>query len=369
MKILLLMKRFSKGRDMLMENFGREVRLFSEIDKLGQTVTVLCADQAKKEKLTMKLNGMDVKIYPFSILKLPAFAAMARRMAAENDVIVGATHPLLGYIAHLAAKASGRKMVYDIRDNYETYNFTNIPLLKKGIMPKLVNDHVIRSCDLAVCASESLRQKIAGKRKENMPTVVVENGVNARFFRPLDKKRCRAKLGLPQKAPIIVFIGHISKERGADMLINAFGIVREKHPDAVLLLSGQADKDISISQQGIAYKELPRRIDVVVGTNAADVAVVSQPENETTKYAFPYKLMEYMACNVPVVATAVGDVKDVLKSHPESLCQPENAQDMAQKILAILESRKKTNYKKIVSNYMWEKLARKLNSELVKLRL
>ena len=168
MKILLLMKRFSTNRDMIMENFGREVRLFSEINRLGQTITVLCADQVKKERKTTKLNGMLVEIYPFGMVHIPKFIAVARKTAAENDVVVGSTHSLLGYIAHLAAKTSGKKMVYDLRDNYETYNFTNMPLLKKGFLPKMVDEHVIRSCDLAVCVSESLQQKVAAQRKSKI---------------------------------------------------------------------------------------------------------------------------------------------------------------------------------------------------------
>lgn len=367
MKILLLMKRFSTNRDMIMENFGREVRLFSEINRLGQTVTVLCADQVRKERKTAKLNGMQVEIYPFGISSIPKFLAAARKMAAENDVVIGLSHPLLGYIAHLAAKASGRKMVYDLRDNYETYNFTNLPLLKKGIVPSLVNNHIIRRCHLAICVSESLLQKIAVKRK-NKPTVVVQNGVNTKLFRPLDKTACRRKLGLPQKPKIIVYTGHISKERGADKLIEAFKTVKAKYPDTILLLSGKVDKDLNINQEGVVYKELPNRKDVVVAVNSSDAAVIPQPENETTKYAFPYKLMEYMACNVPVVATAVGDMKEALKSHPESLCEPGNSNDMAQKIIATIETKRKASYNKIVAEYTWERLARKLNSELVKLR-
>lgn len=366
MKILLLMKRFSTNRDMIMENFGREVRLFSEINKLGHTVTILCADQVKKERLTTKLNGMRVEIYPFGLFDLLKFAKLAREMASQNDVVVGSSHPLLGYTAHAAAKFSGKKMAYDLRDNYETYNFTNMPLLKKGILPKMVNNHVIRSCNLAVCVSESLRLKITKNTRK--AAVVVENGVNTKLFRPLDKTACRRKLGLPEKATIIVYTGHISKERGADTLIEAFKIVKEKYPDTMLLLSGQVNKDVNISHEGIVYKELPKRTDVVVGMNTGDVAVVPQPENETTKYAFPYKLLEYMACEVPIVATSVGDVKDVLREHPESLAQPGNAQDIAEKIMAALNSKKKLSYKKIVDKHSWAKLARKLNTELVKLR-
>ncbi len=366
MKILLLMKRFSTNRDMILENFGRETRLFSEIRKLGHQVTILCADQAKKERKTTKLNGMAVEIYPFGMPNIFKFAGIAATMAAENEVVVGSTHPLLGYIAHLAAKRAGRKMVYDIRDNYETYSFTNLPLLKRGLLSRMVNNHVIRSCDLAVCVSESLRQKIAAKRKG--ATIVVKNGVNTKFFRPLSKAACRKKLGLPQKAPIIVYTGHISKERGADKLIEAFGKIRAKNPEAILLMSGQVDSDVDINKPGIVYKELPIRKDVVAGINAADVAVVPQPENETTKYAFPYKLMEYMACNVPVVATAIGDVKELLRDCPESLAEPGNVEDLAYKIKVALSSRKKVKYGRIVSEYTWDKLARKLNTALVQLR-
>ncbi len=364
MKILLIMKRFSTNRDQITENFGREVKLFSEISRLGQNITVLCADQVKKERKTLKLNGMKVEIYPFSMQGIARFISVARQLAAENDIVVGTSHPLLGVAAYLAK--GNKRMAYDLRDNYETYSFTNIPLLKRGLLPRLVNNCLIRKCDLAVCVSESLRQKIAQKRKK--PVVVVENGVNTGFFKPRDKAQCRKRLGLPQKIPIIVYTGHISEERGADRLIEAFRAVQEKFSEAMLLLSGKVDKNISINHEGIIYKELPNRKDIVLAINSADVAAVPQPENETSRYAFPYKLMEYMACNVPVVATAVGNVKEILKEHPESLCQPENQAEMAQKIIGAIERKAKANYSRIVANYTWQKLARKLNSALTKLR-
>lgn len=370
MKILLLMKRFSTNRDMIMENFGREVRLFSEINRLGHNVTVLCADQIKKERLTTKLNGMRVEIHPFSLTKLPKFLATARKMAEENEVVIGASHPLLGLIA-LLASAGRKKMVYDVRDNYEAYNFTNLPLLKRGMIPRLINNKIIRSCDLAVCAGELLKQKIASQRG-NRPIAVVPNGVNTRFFRPLDRATCRKKLGLPPKAKIMVYTGHISEERGANMLIEAFKLVKQKYPEAVLLLSGKIDRGIDINQAGILYKELPQRKDVAIAINAADVAVVPNPENEATKYVIPYKLLEYMACGTSVVATAVGDEKELLKDHPEVLAQPGNPGDLALKITAAIGSgagrRGKTGYAKLLAEYTWEKLARKLNTELIKLR-
>lgn len=366
MKILVLMKRFSSNKDQIKQNFGREVRLFSEIDKLGQTVTVLCADQQRKERLSTKLNGMKVEIYPFSLRGMGKFTAVARSMAKENDIVVGTSHPLLGYVAHLAATTSGRRLVFDLRDNYETYSLTRLPLLQRGLISRIVNNHVIKRADLVVCVSETLRQKVARMRKK--ATVVVPNGVSTKMFKPLKKEACRKKLGLPAEAPIIIYAGHISKDRGTDTLIRAFEIIREKMPDARLLLSGKVDRDIDIRKEGVIYKELPERTEVVMAINASDAAVLPQPENSTTKYTFPYKLMEYIACGVPVVATRVGDVVDVLKDYQGSLAEPGNAEDLAEKITAALSLKKRPDYSKIVEQHGWEKLARKLNSELVKLR-
>jgi len=366
MKILLVMKRFSTNRDMIKENFGREIRLFSEINKLGHNVTILCADQINHERLTTKLNGMKVEIYPFRLSTFLKFTKIARAMANDCDAVVGSTHPVIGYVARLAS-AGKKKFVYDIRDNYETYNFSNMPLLKKGMIPKQFNNLLIKQCDLAVCVSETLRQKVARIRR-NKPTIVVENGVSTKLFRPRSKLACRRKLELPPKANIIVYTGHISKDRGADKLIEAFKIVKEKIPDAMMLMSGQVDRSISLNQAGIIYKELPRRKEVALAISSADVAVVSQPENEISRYAFPYKIMEYLACGVPVVATAVGDVKGILKDHPEILCPPGNVEDMAEKIIAAITKKERPDYSSIVSKYSWERLARKLNTELVKLR-
>lgn len=367
MKILLLMKRFSTNRDMIMENVGREVRLFSEINRLGHNVTILCADQTKKERKTTKLNGMPVEIYPFGLANTLKYAAKAIEKAAANDIVVGATHPLLGYIAMRAARRNDKKMVYDIRDNYEAYNFTNLPLLKKGILPRLINNRIIRNCDLAVCAGDELMRKVIRARR-NRPVAVVPNGANTALFKHLDKQECRKKLSLPLKPKIIVYTGHLSKERGTDILIEAFKLVRQKYPEAILLLSGQKDKAINIDQPGIEYMDLPRRKDVALAINAADVAVVPHPENDATRYGIPYKLLEYMACNARIVATAVGDVKGLLAGHNEILAQPGNMQDLAAKLMEAIEMPGKADYSKIIAEYTWEKLARKLNTELVKLK-
>lgn len=362
MRILIVTKRFSgtTGKDAVLQDFGREIRLGEALQK-RHNVTMLAGDHQRKEKFTRYMHRMRTEVMPFTLLRIPKFISDTKRFAKKNDIIIGTTHPLFALLAYIA---KGRKrFVYDLRDNYETYDFANIPLMRKGIiggmLMRFVNNFLIRKADLAVCVSQSLKRKIEKIRKRKI--IVVENGIEG-IFKPMNMAKCRKALKLPN-VPIITYIGHVSAERGAKMLLAAFARVRSKYKNAILLLSGRVDPEINIKQPGIIWLELPKREDVVMGINAANVAVLPQPENETSKYTFPYKLMEYLACNTHVVATAIGDVKYVLKGYPEQLALPE-AQDLSEKIIICLKNKGKADYRGIVKKYSWQRLGEKLEESI-----
>jgi glycosyltransferase involved in cell wall biosynthesis len=352
MKILFVIKRFSGtiAKDAVLQDFGREIRLAEELAKKHK-VTILAGDHVKKETRSLKLHNMQIEIRPLQTLRFWNFVNAAKILAKQNDLIIGTTHPMLAFFTHLATK----NFVYDLRDNYETYDISNFPFLRKGLLGsflmRTLNNHLIKKSLLAICVSHALKKKI---RKLNNNTIVVENGIES-IFKPLNKSQSRKALKLPNKF-IVTYIGHVSKERGADILLKAFAIVRSKKPDAILLLSGQVDKDVNIKQAGVVFRELAQRKQVVQAINSADVAVIPQPENPTAMYGFPYKLMEYMACSVPIVATATGPIPSILP--PASVCIS-NPKDMANKIL----KQRKVNYK-IPTQYTWQKLAAKLERAL-----
>ena len=354
MRILVVIKRYSGsiGKDAIGQDFGREIRLAAELAKKN-TVTVLAGDHITKENRDLIMKNMQIHIRPFSIRGMLGFVKEISRLGRAHDVVIGTTHPLFALMTHRGSK----RFVYDLRDNYETYDL-GIPLLGMGKMVlKRINNHLIKKCVLAVCVSESLKEKVMRQRKGK--TIVVENGVSS-LFKPLDQKKSREKHKLPLTAPILIYTGHISKERGAVLLMKAFEKVKEKEKDAILLLSGKVEKGIGIKQPGIVYKTFSERQNVVEGISAADIAVLPQPFNATTKYTFPYKLMEYLACDTAVVATGVGDVKRVLPA--ENLAKPD-PDALADTILRVLHG-KKQNYRKLASAYSWEKLARRLQKGL-----
>lgn len=361
MKILVIMKRFGANKDMVMENFGRQIRIFEHLAKKHK-IDFFCLDYKKKESKELIKNNIRYIIKPISVFSYPKLLNSLKGIIKREkyDVVVATTDPLIGIISYQFTNKFNIPLVYDLQDNFESYDTYKIPFVRKLDMG------VLKEAEIVLVASTSLKNHILKIRKK--PIYVIHNGIELGLFKSIGKNYARKKLNLPLNLKIIVFIGHLEKLKGTDLLLNAFNIVREKHPDSYLLLSGKIEDETIIKQKNIIFRELPKREDVVLGINAADVAVIPNPINNFTKYCFPYKLVEYMACKVPIVATNIGDTSLVLKKYKGSLCRPNDEKDLAEKLIAKLQKPLKVNYNQEVTKLKWEVLAAKLDKILETLK-
>ena len=353
MRILVLMKRFGANKDMPLQDFGRQIRLFENLTK-EHKIDFLCADFRKFESKKISRNGIDYYIKPLSLFNFNGFSRKFKELVkfGNYDLIVASTSPIIGIIAYCYSKKYKIPMLYDLQDSFAAYDEYNIPSISS------IDRQIIKKSDLVICVSESLRKKISGFRKK--PMYVIQNGIEKSLFKPIDRNSARKKLKLPLKSKIIVYIGHLEKLKGADILLDSFNKVREFYPDAYLLLSGKIEKGINIKQKNIIFREFPKREDIVLAINSADVAVIPNTANEFSKYCFPYKLAEYMSCKVPIVATNIGDVSLMLKNYSGSLCRPD-PYDMATKIIGKLKSYKRVDYSKELKGLDWKVLSKKLD--------
>src|SRR3989339_1912338 len=72
MKILVLMKRFGANKDMVMQDFGRQIRLFENLSSM-HSIDFLCMDYKKGESKKLQRKNIKYYIEPFSIAKINAF--------------------------------------------------------------------------------------------------------------------------------------------------------------------------------------------------------------------------------------------------------------------------------------------------------
>ena len=364
MRVLVLTSRYTATRDIIGEDFGRQTRLFSALRKLGHNIDFLVADYRKFESKETKLNGISISIRPFGIFHFLSFLkSLDNKIKSKKyDFLIASSDPLWGIIGYIYAKKNKTRFVYDLHDNYEIYATYKLPFLR------FLDKYTIRHSDAITAVSNSLKDKLSKIRKGDV--FVVQNGVDAILFKPMEKSKCREKLGLPKNAKIIAYAGSIQRAQGLQVLIEAFEKLKDKIPNVILVLAGRFYKNegkyFDLKRNGVKYLGSLDQNKVACLINAADVAIIPNTKNEFTKYCFPYKVLEYMACQKPIVATNVGDVGKLLSKYDGSLCNPSNADEMAGKIEKQLK-KSKVDYTKDVKEYSWTNIARKMDNILRRL--
>jgi glycosyltransferase involved in cell wall biosynthesis len=141
--------------------------------------------------------------------------------------------------------------------------------------------------------------------------VVVRNGV---LGRPEvgEGSRVRGELGLPEDAIVISMISALRPEKAHDIAIEAVRRLRERDPRVHLLVAGTGPEAEAIQRAaaplGDGVRLLGYRSDVMALLDATDVLL--HPAHFD---ALPTTLIEAAAASVPVVATRVGGIPEIVE--------------------------------------------------------
>jgi glycosyltransferase involved in cell wall biosynthesis len=172
-------------------------------------------------------------------------------------------------------------------------------------------------------------------------TVVAHNGIDSSVYSPAENKRdARKRIGLPQDVPVVMCVANNRTPKNHPLLLDAFAIVKREFGSAVLALvgkglepgSGALVDDISRLQLGDSVKFIGTRHDIPKVLHAADVfALTSSWEG------LPGAVQEAMASGLPVVATAVGGVPELIEDGVSGrLADSEDAESVARGIIEYL---------------------------------
>lgn len=170
---------------------------------------------------------------------------------------------------------------------------------------------------------------------------VIPNGVDLETFRPLDKLACRSELGLDQERTYILFPYAPERERkNFAALSAAVDSLSSKNPGRhleILTISGKPQERIPLYM------------------NAANVMVLPSFWEGS-----PNAVKEALACNLKVVATNVGDVRERLEGVPgTTLCQP-TAESVETGIAAVLADERAPHGRESVAELEIGKVAEKI---------
>ena len=166
------------------------------------------------------------------------------------------------------------------------------------------------------------------------------NGVDTEAFKPRPRSEdgIRAALRIPASARVVGFLGRLSPEKGPEVFLRAALLARTRLPDAHFVFVGDGPL-ASTLRETIARLKLEDRVhlagvrrDVATVLNDLDV-MVSSSHSE----AMPLAVMEAMASGLPVVATRVGGLPDMIDQGESGwLVAPNDFEEIATRLQQIL---------------------------------
>lgn len=149
------------------------------------------------------------------------------------------------------------------------------------------------------------------------------------------REEARDRLGLDPDGPVVGWVGRLSAEKGVDVLLRALALPDAAGVDASLLGEGPAEEEsrrlaceLGIGDRVRFHGRAP---DAAALYRAFDVFVLSSRTEGT-----PISLFEAMEAEVPVVATRVGGVPDVVTEEQAILVEPEDPGALARAVRAVV---------------------------------
>jgi len=162
-----------------------------------------------------------------------------------------------------------------------------------------------------------------------------------RFDLDLPPLRLRAELGLSPEARLVGVVSVLRSWKGHPDFLRAACDVKKRWPNTYFIIVGEGPRRSQIEgdllQMGIEEFVflIGHRDEIPQILQDLDVFVLPSYANE----GVPQALLQAMAMQRPVVATAVGGIPEVVTSGKEGLlCEPQNPKALASNILQILEN-------------------------------
>jgi glycosyltransferase involved in cell wall biosynthesis len=272
------------------------------------------------------------------LTRLPANLWRIRRLIRAQEIDIVHVDGVTNFVPALAAALCRTPVVW-------TYNDYLAPRLRRIILPV-----VARLADRIVIQGESIRVRYP----RNHPRIeakiaVLPSAVDTRQFDPgsftaRDREELRAAFEIPTDHALVGTIGNVNALKGHDCFLEAAHRIKQQRPGTRFLVVGRRLDTASDywDQLQSLLDRLDLRDDVVFTGFRPDVARILHALDvfvlPSVVESCPVVVLEAMAMNVPVVATDVGAVSElIVQGHTGLIVPPRDADALAGAVLDCLQ--------------------------------
>lgn len=296
-----------------------------------------------------------------------SFLHLVKVLAGNYDVVHlhGFGHGLID-VAALLCLLKGRKYLLTL------HGFPHSPLESGGIIGFLYKAYLLtfgrvlfRNAEKVTAISRSIKAEAVSVGVESEKLIVIPNGIDVSSYSDISvSDNTRRKFGISEDDFLVVAVGILHLRKGFQFLIGAVPFLIRAYPKVKVAIVGMD------SGYGKDLKRLAEKFNVgdkVMFTGflnsvfkralmkTADICVIP-----SLVEPFGLVALEAMACCIPVVATEVGGLKEVLENERTALLvKPEDAEKLACAIIRLITDDKlrlklSKNAENKVGKYDWK---------------
>ena len=275
---------------------------------------------------------------PYSIPTIPSLPVFTKNVKAAN-IVHAHGHPYLtSLLAGKLAKFYGKPFILTQHNTFIEYNniFDQVELINDLSVGK----QNLNTADKIIAISGATKNYVLRLGAKPKKITVIYNGVDTKRFNIIKSRRdeMRRKLGIPLDAVVALTVRRLVYKNGVDTLLDCAKLAVAKNPKIVFVAVGKGPDLESVRSQ-VAQLGLSSNFrlagfvsdaDLPSYYNLADLFVLPSKSGE----GLPLVANEAMACGLPVVATDVGGIKEILPKKYGKLVPPNMPELLAEAVLA-----------------------------------
>jgi len=204
---------------------------------------------------------------------------------------------------------------------------------------------LLNSADIITVPAKSIKKKLINQNVFSK-IKIINSFIDFSKFKVYNKKSMRDELKLNLKSKIILYYGQFGEQKGVDVLLDAFNIIRNEIPDSQLILVhptyplGKIKKKLQVELKKDRITYVEGRINVSKYLSASDVLVLPYTNMNNTEIT-PLCILESICCRTPIITSDFPELFEIFEKNKDILsCKPNNFIELSKKIKFLLTNQK-----------------------------
>ena len=235
-----------------------------------------------------------------------------------------------------------------------------------SILDKLFAPFYVRSTDGFVALSESVVQDIDHLDRNNKPKTSYPHPIYDHYGEQMSKEEACQALNLNPENQYMLFFGLVRAYKGLDLLLDAFGKVKDQLPNLQLIIAGEFYEDEDKYRAQISNNQLTNKV-IIKNEFIADADLrkyfgaanlIVQPYKTATQSGVTQVAFHF---EKPMLVTNVGGLGEIVHDHKMGYAVEPNADAIAAALTDYYTHSRQADYTEYLikqkDNYSWSKLA------------